>query len=225
MGIPQNYSTELPDRCLALIEHLLPFANAVKNEIAPYTSTFLLSMSMPIITIPLERLDRNGRDPASLYVDDGLVSPYAQAAFEGMMGREAKNTPFFEKGAWSLYKCPRPDGFNISRRLPEDVAFNLSTDDAISNATELRVSQWLRCLRNALAHGGICYLNTRGQVSYDTAVKMFAFVSKENTNRQDRLEPYEIRFLRVEEEAYLRFLRKWVSWLIEIGALVNDPAR
>lgn len=74
MGNPLHFSTELPGRCLQLIEELWPYAERTRQQDRPdlgsLTTTFLISMSMPIINLPIERIERHKNPEVEGYADD-----------------------------------------------------------------------------------------------------------------------------------------------------------
>ncbi|RAP39495.1 hypothetical protein BYZ73_20205 [Rhodovulum viride] len=229
MGNPQHYSVELPCRCLALINGLWHEASKLHGEenpeLGPLTSTFLVSMSMPILTIPLERVERQiGKAEDQAYADDRHLGPKAADAFvdvirKGKLGEAA----FYKEGAWrfvSVRKGPFP---NIASGLPEDLAEALSGDDAVEAARAMEASQWVSILRNAMAHGGIAYLDETGRSSHGTPAKMFAFVSGKYAKPKCQHAEANCRFgmgkleglniLRISETDYRQFLEAWVAWL------------
>ncbi len=229
MGNPQHYSVELPGRCLALINGLWPEASKLHGgdnpELGPLTSTFLVSMSMPILTIPLERVERQiDKALDQAYADDRHLGPKAAAAFvdvirKGKLGEAA----FYKDGAWrfvGVRKGPLP---NIANGLPEELAAGLSSDEAVEAARDMPASQWVSILRNAMAHGGIAYLDKNGRSTYGTPVKMFAFVSGKYAKPKCQHAEADCRFgmgkleglniLRISETDYRQFLEAWVAWL------------
>jgi hypothetical protein len=69
---------------------------------------------------------------------------------------------------------------------------------------------------NALAHGGIAYLNSDGKNTYGEPVAMYAFMS----GIYDDANPKKLTglsVLRVGQDDYLRFLHGWVKWLVKAG--------
>ena len=84
MGVPGHYGLHLPKRCMLLLNDLWREAENVRDpgqpDLGALTSTFLISMSMPIINLPLERFERNGADPVNRYVNDQPINPAAAEA-------------------------------------------------------------------------------------------------------------------------------------------------
>lgn len=218
MGIPDHYSRALPERCMTLVEHLYPCARQVfppeGNMFGPLTSTFLLSMSIPIVTLPIERIERNGGG----YTDDRpLDEPLSNEIKRVLGGQPIRRAPFFESDAWRYLKV---DGNtlavqDIARGLPPEYTVPLAEEPAKLAAARMPGSQWTALMRNALAHGGIAYLDREGHTRDNVGASYYAFVSgkydKEDTFHQKP--PVELHILRISEPDYLGFLRRWVAWL------------
>lgn len=232
MGSPQHYGIELPQRCLTLLEGLWGRASQTYTDhtrhLGPLTSTFLISMSMPIINIPTERIEKYlGLRDAEGYVDDRHLNPDATEEFMNVLRRRSLGqAPFFRQGAWRFYRCEGKP-INLARGLPEDIAVELEKKEAGERAAAMPASQWLGVLRNALAHGGIIYLDERGRSSRDTPVRMFGFVNgrfrdgpcpheKSQTCRAERVAS-GLNILRIAEDDYRDFLQRWVGWMQNAG--------
>ena len=223
MGNPRNYSLELPERCLLLLDRLWPHASSTfaadRPDLGPLTSTFLISMSMPIINLPIERIERRQGGEAYHYASDRSVDPEAADAILQTLRRgRLGDAPFFIHGAWRFVSW-RESPLNIADGLPEATAHELERDKAAEDAASMPASQWCSILRNALAHGGIAYLNQWGRSSREEPVKMYAFAS----GKYDQESPQTpkpliaVNFLRISETDYREFLRLWVRWLRNSG--------
>ena len=240
MGNPKHYSIELPGRCLKLIDELWSTASEIRAphrpDLGPLTSTFLLSMSMPILNIPVERIERHiGKPEGAAYADDRSFSPEAVEAFDAVIrhGRLG-DAPFYADGAWRFVDIREEPFPNIADGLPDDVTDRLSEDQARAEAWKMDARQWISVLRNAMAHGGIAYLDADGRSNYDRPVKMYAFVSgkygKPKCKHADAECHYgmgaleKLYVLRISEDDYLRFLRQWVAWLTEKGIIRRSAA-
>lgn len=184
---------------------------------------------MPIINLPVERIERQiGLGDSEGYVDDRHISAQAVSAFRDVIQRgNLRHAPFYQHGAWRFaeYQAAR---INLSRGLPEDIASALDKQSAAEDAGAMNANQWMSILRNALAHGGIVYLDEFGRSSYDKPVRMLAFASgkfadgscpyAENENcRGIRGDLAALRILRISEDGYRDFLREWVAWLGRTG--------
>ena len=228
MGNPQNYSLELPARCLALLDELWPYAQKTfhggRPDLGPLTTTFLISMSMPIINVPIERIDRRRGEEDPHYASDRSIDPaVVRAIDETLGGKPVRGAPFFRYGAWRFVSCGTAPFPNIANGLPESIAEGLDADVAARDAANMPASRWCSILRNALAHGGIAYLNEQGQSSYGDPVKMFAFASgKYDQGRPQSL--ISVNFLRISENDYREFLHLWVGWLQKSGVAKASEA-
>lgn len=224
MGNPSNYSLELPQRCLSLLDKLWPYARTIfpadRPDLGPLTSTFLISMSMPIINLPIERIERRSGGEAHHYASDRPINAaVTDAIIETLQKRPFGSAPFFVDGAWRFATCATPPFPNIARGLPENIARELSGEQAAKDAARMPASQWSSILRNALAHGGIAYLNDQGRSTYGEPVKMYAFASgKYDEQSVQRPKPLKaVHFLRISEIDYRDFLCRWVGWLQDTG--------
>jgi hypothetical protein len=220
MGNPANYSLELPERCLLLLDGLWPQAQATfqpnHRNLGPLTSTFLISMSMPIINLPIERIERCDGGENLHYANDRPIDPKAAEAITEILQKGfLKDAPFFVDGAWRFVNSDSPPFPNIAHGLPEPIAEKLCEADAARSAANMPVSQWSSILRNALAHGGVAYLDEHGKSCYEKPVKMYAFVSgKYDEACNEKKKPLiKVNFLRISETDYYDFLRRWVDWL------------
>jgi hypothetical protein len=228
LGNPANYSLELPERCLQLLDALWLHAQkthqVARPELGPLTSTFLISMSMPIINLPIERIERREGGEDRHYADDRQkMDPAAVTAIvETLQKRPLREAPFFVKDVWRFACCKEAPFPNIAYGVPEPIADKLDHEKAAQDAADMPASQWCSVLRNALAHGGIAYLNAQGRSSRSferQPVKMYAFVSgKYDQKSEQRPKPLiAVNFLRISEGDYYDFLRRWVVWLQETG--------
>lgn len=224
--IPLNYFPDglldLPDRCLRIIEEgwdrIATIYPREGQDLGPLTSTFLISMSIPIINLPIERIATLRGRSGPNYADDRHINTGATKALDQIFASALKNGPFFEQDAWHYVFLAGTDYPNIAQGLQQDIAAELGTAQSAADAGNLIVSQWLRILRNALAHGGIAYLDESGYSSWGTPVRMYAFVSqKTKQNERGENVPIGLNFLRVKEENYRSFLRNWVEWLRQSG--------
>ncbi len=225
MGNPRHYSVEVPQRCLQLIDELWSHAEGTQQpnrpDLGPLTTTFLISMSMPIINLPVERIERHRLAQKEGYADDCHIDAALTAAIDTILGgQELRKVPFYSQDAWSFASCSNETPFNIARSLPDDVARELCTKEAFARASKMPTSQWCGVIRNAMAHGGIAYLDENGRTSYGRPVKMYAFIS--GTYTKTRKELATLNVLRISEVNYRTFLRKWVEWLE--GSGLNELA-
>jgi hypothetical protein len=169
-------------------------------------------MSMPIINLPIERIEKH-LDATFGYANDQHVSPAITKAVHTVLGANTLDkAPFHVPSAW---RFATHSPFNIADGIPDGLAKELSTEGAASRASRMPTSQWCSVLRNAMAHGGIAYLDEYGRTSYERPVKMYAFISGKFEHDTNNL--IKLNILRIGEEDYRIFLRKWVAWLKSSG--------
>lgn len=234
MSGPLHYGIELPQRCMSLVDtlwdHVSHLFGPEGEEFGPLTTTFLVSMSMPIINVPLERIDRQKQmGNAEGYADDRHVNQEAVAAFrEVFRQKQIGDAPFFDAGAWRYVEWS-DYLFNIARGLPDEVATALDDGKAAEDAASMQPDLWISVLRNALAHGGVAYLNEHGRSKAHEPTRMLAFASggfakgvcpsdEKRPCRANGGDLQSIRILRISEDDYRAFLNRWVDWLTETGA-------
>ena len=180
MGLPNHYSRDIALRCESLIRHLLPkIAEGLLDDArfgGPLRTTFLLAMATPMIVLPVDRIFKPGSPRAAQAGDDRDLDPALAKELASVLGatRSFGDAPFTQAGAWSYVQAHPP--FNIARAWPDEVLAALSTPQAFEAARNAPARRVLLDLRNALAHGGVAYLDEYGRNSAAQAA-MFAFVS------------------------------------------------
>lgn len=229
LGQPYHYGIEIPERCLHLIDSLWEKVGELhggeRPDLGPLTSTFLLSMSMPTINLPIERVERH-IDKSLGYADDRHISENAVKAFDAVIRKGSLgNAPFFEEPAWAFTEVLDKPPFNVADGIPEEICERLNGQDALAKAKKMPAQQWVSILRNALAHGGVAYLDENGRSGHDRPVKMYAFISGKYGRRDcEHGEGHcpaglgdlqGLRILRIGEDDFRSFLRSWVLWLRE----------
>jgi hypothetical protein len=179
-------------------------------------------MAMPMIILPIERLEKQHMNKEG-YADDLHLNPSLSSAVKGALGgAHFQKSPFFTSGVWSYVHWLDP-AQNISRQLPFELTTQLSCTEAYRNAAKLPTSQWCSILRNALSHGGVLYLDKQGLATSGESAEMFCFVSgKYGGPKHDILE--SLRCLRIKEMDFRDFLHKWVNWLNTSGVKAQIAA-
>jgi len=213
MGRPTHYSTEVVTRCQRLIERLsdqIASDPALVDEFGgPLRTTFLLAMSTPMIVLPMERLYKPlvGREGVA---DDTMLDlDLSQRVREQFDGRLVSATPFFVDGDWAYIDATL--AFRVADPWPATVFDTLDDPGALTAAANAPLDRFLGCLRNALSHGGVTYLDQNGRQSH-AATNMLGFASFPSVKRTD-----ELRILRVSVDGFERFLSLWSRWLAESG--------
>jgi hypothetical protein len=227
MGVPYHTSRDIPGRCLWLIERLLPEARMVRApdepELGPLDTTFLFAMSTLIITLPIERLERHRRREErgeQGYMDDRPLDPSAAREIDAVLGNDDttfRDAPFYVPHAWRFASINYEPHHNLALRLPEKLKVMLSEDDASRAADEMSARAWVNCIRNALAHGGILYLDADGRQSRGRPTEMMGLASALYPRGNLRVPPEKIIALRTSREGYRATLQKWVSWVQSTG--------
>lgn len=166
MSIPEHFSRDIAQRCQSLIRHLRP---AVQRGLAddlrfggPLSTTFLLALATPMIVLPIERLYKPANPNADQAVDERQLDPALAREVADTLGpgRSFGTAPFAAPGRWS-YVAGHPL-FNVADYWPVELLDSLNTQDARARADHAPASRILIDLRNALAHGGIAYLDADG---------------------------------------------------------------
>lgn len=230
MGLPNSYSLNLPGRCLDLLATLLPIVGKNQHQAerhgGPLTTTLTLALATPMLTLPIERIEKQLQNEEG-YADDRVTSMrLATRIEEAVLDKTLSDHPIFANLGWSFIQHIPP--FNIARGLPVDVARKLDAAEALETAKGLQFKTFLSCLRNGLSHGGILYLNEEGRTTGGEA-RMFCFVSARYDRKPPRCDRREgrcptvapqirdLRLLRITEAAFIEFLFLWVGWLQEAG--------
>lgn len=218
---PEHYARDLVERCDTLIESLLP---VVMNDPStrfggPLGTTFLVAMSTPMILLPMERmLKPANRDSVA---DDRSIDETLGKAVTHTLSATSPfgDAPFAQADAWSYVAGHKP--FNLAAGIPHELLKRLSEPASANAAMEPPAVRVLTDLRNALAHGGIAYLDAQGRQT-DGEAAMLAFAGA--VMRANRITAFNV--LRVGERDYRRFFSAWASWLRESGvsAALSDRA-
>lgn len=210
--IPAHYARDIVERCDSLIDSLLPLVmrDSATRFGGPLGTTFLVAMSTPMILLPLERMLKPAdRDAVA---DDRCVDETLGKAVTDALSPTAifGDAPFAREGAWSY--VPGHPPFNLAKRIPQGLVEDLSGAPARRAAMDASAVRILTDLRNALAHGGIAYLDEKGRQT-ESQVAMLAFVGA--VMKKGRITGVNV--LRVHERDYREFLASWASWLRHAG--------
>lgn len=212
MGIPEHYSRDITQRCQALILHLLPLVEkGLPNDRefgGPLDTTFLLAMATPMIVLPIERMFKPAAPGTAAASDDREIDPAIADEIDDVLGpgRLFADAPFFEPRRWSY--VPRVQPFRVAAYWPHEVLDELAYDAALAEAGRTPTRRIMLDLRNALAHGGIAYLDANGR-STDGQAAMLAFASAQT----DRGRVVSLNLLRVHQSDFRAFVLAWADWL------------
>lgn len=211
MGNPTHFSLEVPKRAHELLRDLYEQLSDSDGTRLPLKATFLLSISMPIVILPIERILRYKQKRAEGHMNDAVLNPRLADAVDRAIDLKGKvHEAKFFTGPWQYATLERGAGFpNLAvEGLPDSVAAQLDAPEAVERARSLAADTFCRILRNALAHGGVLYLDQHGRSNAGAPVCRFAFVSTDRLNN-----PTKLHFLRIKMADYRAFLQLWVDWL------------
>ncbi len=231
MGLPNTYSTELPERCHDLLKLLMPVVQedgeSSRSHGGALTTTLTLALATPMLVIPIERIQKHvGQgDGVEGYADDRhLAAGLTNRIEAAIKGKRLSAYPEFAELDWSYVS--EVSQFNVAHGLSKHAAGELSSQKAKDRAKEMHFATFLSCLRNGLAHGGVVYLNDHGETSYGEA-SMLCFVSARHDYSRPKCDPLDgrcptvmpqilnLRLLRISENGFRQFLARWVHWLTE----------
>lgn len=222
---PEHYSSQLPSRCLELLNDCwLDVSKRPKVEHGgPLTTTLLLTMSMPILLLPLERVESFSSGDEAYGSEVSSHPEWASAFLRVFKEPKLRNVEeFFEAKSWSFATASTDLRLN---RLPADWLAGFHKPQAYEEAANLQVRQWARILRNSLAHGNVAYLDTSGQPTPGARAEMLLFVSE----KREYTKPCDLcgrkqqivtglQCLRISVPKYRSFISAWVEWLRSCGA-------
>lgn len=226
MGRPAHYSIDVVARCRSLLEHLLPTVSKGlpddKQFGGPLTTTFLLAMATPIIGLPVERIFKPTQ-PGDIIADDTALNEHLTKEVLRVFDDKLPfaEAPFAGKADWRLLRAVPP--FNIAVWEAAQHFEALAEVQARKAAQQASAQFMLRHLRNALAHGGVVYLDAEGRMQADKA-EMLAFVSAKKDRKTGKIAGLHIS--RVSEGDFFVFLLLWADWIEKSGlsgALAAEP--
>ena len=211
MGNPTHFSLDVPKRAHQLLRDLYEQLTDFEGTRLPLKATFLLSVSMPIVILPIERILKYRRKRTEGHMDDAVLNPRLADAVDRAIDLDGKvHEAKFFTGPWQYASLEKGAGFpNLAvDGLPGVIAAQLDLPEAVEHARSLSAHTFCRILRNALAHGGVLYLDQHGRSNSGAPVRRFAFVSTDRLNN-----PTKLHFLRIKMVDYRAFLQHWVDWL------------
>lgn len=225
MGRPSHYSIDIVARCRSLLEHLAPVvAKGLPDDKrfeGPLTTTFLLSMATPMIGLPIERVFKPGQNGDIVADDTALNSGLTDEIKRVFDDKTTFGATFPEATDWRLIRAVPP--FNIAQWEGANHFEALSSEFAQKAARDASARFMLNHLRNALAHGGIVYLDANGRQN-DRRADMLGFVSAKKDYKTQKITGLHIS--RVSEVDFHAFLLAWADWISKSGmgeVLAADP--
>jgi hypothetical protein len=211
---PEHYSREIAQRCQALIRHLHPIVQRGLPDDGmfggPLETTFLLAMATPMIVLPIERIHVAEYNSSQVGDDRGIDPALAKKMSAVLDGKcRFSDAPFGTVGKWSYVTSYTPI-FNLADGCPDDLLTALGTQESAARANDAQAGEILHVVRNALAHGGVAYLDKNGR-STEREAAMLAFISTER-DKQKRVTGLNV--LRIGQTDFHSFLMAWTDWLI-----------
>jgi hypothetical protein len=220
MTIPEHYSRDIVLRCQSLIRHLLPKVNeGLPDDVqfgGPLRTTFLLAMATPMIVLPVERLFKPATHNAGQAGDDRELDPALADEVRDVLGegRTFGQAPFAKTTTWSYVH--RHQQFNIADNWPINLLHSLDEPQAVAAARDASARRIVLDLRNALAHGGVAYLDEGGRNNREGyEATMFGFVGTD----KKRGKIVGLNVLRVHQNDFKVFLETWAEWLSKTSIL------
>jgi hypothetical protein len=211
---PAHYSREIAQRCQALIRHLQPIVEGGLPDDAMFGgtlgTTFLLAMATPMIVLPIERIQVAGYNSSQVGNDrdiDHALTKKMSAVLDGKC--KFSDAPFGAGGKWSYVTSYAPV-FNLADGCPDDLLTALGTKESAARANDAPADEIMHVLRNALAHGGVAYLDKDGR-STERDAAMLAFIA---TERDKHRRVTGLNVLRIGQSDFHSFLMAWTDWLI-----------
>ena len=226
MGIPQHYSRDIAQRCSALICHLRPVVQSGLPDDdrfgGPLDTTFLLAMATPMIVLPVERIFKPTRPGAEPPADDRELDPALADRVGDVLGpmQCLASAPFaILLAGGATWRTP-----NLSMLLAggrSSFSNGFGSDAAIAEADRAPVHRILLDLRNALAHGGVAYLDAEGHDGDGQAVQL-AFASARTKNGRVTA----LNILRIHQDHFCDFVLAWACWLgaSPVADMINDQS-
>lgn len=227
MGVPYHTSRDIPGRCLYLIDRLHDQVKEVEaphgHGEGPLDTTFLFAMSVLILTLPIERLEKHRmkeKAGAQGYLDDRPLDKDAARDVDAVLGDASiafSSSPFFVPRAWRFASIEFTPGMNLAVSFPDELGERLRADSAMTDANTLSARDWARVVRNALAHGGIVYLDGEGNQAVGARTELMGFVSAQYPGGNMNKPPEHLVALRVSPDGFRTTLRRWVQWVQNVG--------
>ncbi|MBP2159085.1 MULTISPECIES: hypothetical protein [Asticcacaulis] len=199
------FAVEVPLRAHTLLKEHWASVKA-KDEPdfgGPLATTFVVTMAGPMFNYPYERI----KNPKPGKDERHLAQKQADEIVQTLKYGPFKSAPFFKGGVWRYLYVGDPDLSVVA--LPEAALAALSEDAAFQRAEDAPVEMWVACMRNALAHSTVAYLNGAGRQIAKDPTEEIVFVSE---RLKDNL-VVGFRLFRISREDFRAFLDDWIKWL------------
>jgi hypothetical protein len=117
MGNPLHFSLEVPKRAHQLLRDLYEHLGESDGTRLPLKATFLLSVSMPIVILPIERILKYRRNANSGRMDDAVLNPKLADAVDHAICRLLSITLTFSPASGSSPSWIEGHDFRTLRRM------------------------------------------------------------------------------------------------------------
>jgi hypothetical protein len=120
-------------------------------------------MATPMIVLPIERLFKPSEGYTTVTGDDRELDEMLASRVADTLAPEKTfgEAPFAVSARWSYVPGHRP--FNTAEEWPYELLSKLKSQEAFDEAMAAPAYRIMLDLRNALAHGGVTYLDKNGQ--------------------------------------------------------------
>jgi len=204
-----SYGRELALRAHELLTRLEPHAKDVSGEAPSEGSlypTFLLSMAMPIIIQPYERIFKNTSQQLS-----ALTNTFDGYSQESKLAKGLKTlrnmeslcgSPLFSAN-WAFARLKPDRKYKLADGMTSELKLFLETSG--NRKAKKRPRALLEHLRHALAHGSIVYLNADWKPSLYGPVEHFLFANARPNGSVD--------FALISVQGFQEVITEWADWL------------
>jgi len=216
MTLPRRFLVEYPERCSKLLQEF----EGTARESGLHVS-FSLMVAQALIVVPVERLRKTHpmRDEErETEVARALALLYRRRFCEADFWIHRRDQRRFG-ASWRLTRVKSATYSEADLMVDEDGKHPLA-DDAKNYATSKKTGDVFRILRNALAHGNILYLSKKGRsvgekYDDDNVIRYIIFLSRYEETNEHRQANETYRWLSVDVDEFLVFLRCWAKWLCQ----------
>lgn len=216
MTVPTRFATDFPRRCLELLETFEHQAERLN-----LLTSFGVTMASALLVIPFER--------------QGKKHPFRNQEYGSSLQTALRK---LEKRMWKsadFWRGSSPLSWHFSRIVSDpnrvqdwvDEHGIMSTCPTANTMVKRRVSDVLRVLRNALAHGNIVYLDPARNEAPGLPVRYIAFLSRYEESAPPIGDggvaaPDTYRLVIVPDHEFIAFLKDWAHWLMQYAADESD---
>jgi hypothetical protein len=205
MGVTTRFAVEYPRRCLELIAEM---EGAARNR--QLVGSFALLAAAAVLTIPFERM----RAKHFLHRRQDRRLPEALKQLSKTRFTDAPFLPAEEHKHWRQSRIF--SHFDDVDAWRDGDGRHPLAPDARNLISDYPITETIRAIRNALAHGNIVHLDADGREREGNRLQYLAMLSRyEEGAAQATAESY--RVIVTTEEAFLSFVKGWAEWVSELA--------